>query len=93
MEVYLHIESRKLEGYRLPDIPMTADGQPILPRKGEVLLINNRALIVTEIVWFLDRDPDKSRVAVYAKDADELGEGLDVFHYEHSNDCPICKEK
>jgi hypothetical protein len=45
---------------------VTVHGQPILPRVGDLLVVDKKTLIVTEIVWFLD-DPDDKPIHVYAK--------------------------
>lgn len=71
MKASIILSSRKLEGFRPPPIPLGPDGTPILPRKGEVVQIRNVILIVDEIAWHYDHDPEKVQVAVYLKDHPE----------------------
>lgn len=71
MNVSLWVESRKLEGYRPPPVPFTADGLPIIPAKGDVVVMNNVALDVVEVVWFYHHDLEKRSVTVHLKEQAE----------------------
>jgi hypothetical protein len=72
MDLRLDIQSKRLEGYRPPPLERTPCGIPILPSKGDIVVINNVPLIVTDIIWTLHHEVDNNRVTVYVEDIPPL---------------------
>jgi len=58
----------KLEGYRFPPIPFSSDGAPILPRIGEKIVMSNTVLLVSDIVWLLHHEVDRTQINIYVKE-------------------------
>lgn len=68
MKATLHVNTTgapKLEGYREPTLAQSACGHPIIPSKGDMVVINSIALVVDDVIWHLHQDIEKQRIEVY----------------------------
>ena len=68
MEASYYIDtskSRNFAGLRLPKIPFSASGAPILPAKGDFVGIHSTLLVVKRAVWQAAHEFDNNRVTIH----------------------------